>query len=151
MLGITIYTLLAPAPIPISMANGVQAHALHINGTSPYTDQQCTYLMTYSLCFRVHDIKGIIKYILFCVSDNPVAAYDALQFSKVNLAGGEWRNLLIRLRIDSAAHVRLHGALLYQLDTFTYVARFDTDTTDIIPWFEPLTTPHPLLTNSNSR
>ena len=63
--------------------------------------------------------------------------YEALQFSEVNLAGGDWRNLHIRLRIDSAAGARLHGVLLYQPGTFTYVARLDIDTDDIIPWFEP--------------
>ena len=89
MLGITIDTLLASAPIPIPMANGVQAHALHINGLSPHTDQRYTYLMTCNPCIRVHDIKGITKDILFCVGDNSTAAYDALQFSEANLAGGD--------------------------------------------------------------
>ncbi len=127
------------------MASGVQAQALHINGLSPRTYQRYKYMMTFNPCIRVHDSKGIIKDILFCVSDNSKAAYDALQFSEVNLAGGDWRNLLIRLRIDSAAHAMLHGVLLYQPDTFTYVARLDIDTTDIIPWFEtPYNTPPPI-------
>ncbi len=131
------------------MASGVQAQALHINGLSPHTYQQYMYLMTCNPCIRVHDIKGIIKDNLFCVSDNFIAAYDALRFSEVNLAGGGWRNLLIRLRIDSTAHARLHGVLLYQPDTFTYVARLDIDT--LSHGSSPLATPHPLLANSNFR
>jgi hypothetical protein len=71
------------------MANGVQAHALHINGLSPHIDQRYTYLMTCKPCILVHDSKGIIKEILLCVNDNPVAANDAMQFSEVNLAGGD--------------------------------------------------------------
>jgi len=128
------------------MANGVQAQALHINGLSPHTDQRYTYLMTCSPCIRVHDIKEIIKDILQCVSDNPNATYDLLEFSEVNLAGGDWRrNPLIRLCIYSAVHARLHGVLLRQPDTFTYAARFDTDDSDIIPWFEPpYNTPLPI-------
>jgi len=75
------------------MSNGVLVQALHINGLSPHKDQRYTYLMTCNPCTRVHDIKGIIKDILFCVSDNYLAAYDMLQFSEVNLAGGDWRNV----------------------------------------------------------
>ena len=71
------------------MANGVHAHALHINGLSPHTCQRYTYLMTCNPRIRVHDIKGIIKHILLCVSDNSIAAYDALQFSEVSLASGD--------------------------------------------------------------
>ena len=66
------------------MANGVQAQALHINGLSPHTDQRSIYLMPCDPC-----IKEIIKDILYCVSDSPIAAYDLLQFFEVNLAGGD--------------------------------------------------------------
>jgi hypothetical protein len=127
------------------MANGVQAQALHINGMSPHTAQQYTYIMTCNPCSRVHDIKEIVKDILYCVSNHPTEAYDQLQFTEVNLAGGEWRNLLIRLRITSAAHARLHGVLLHQPDTFTSTARPDTEDSDISPWFEPpYNTPPPI-------
>jgi hypothetical protein len=71
------------------MANGVHAQALNINGLSPHTDQRYTYLMTWNPCIRVHDIKEIIKDILHCVSGNPIAAYDLLQFSEVKLAGSD--------------------------------------------------------------
>jgi hypothetical protein len=128
--------LVTRSPIPIHMANGVRAHALHINGLSPHTYQQYTYLMTCNPCLRVHDFYEVIKDILQLVSDNPEAASGMLPFSEVNLAGGEWRNPLIRMRIDSAAHARLHGVLLHQLDTFTSTARSDNEDSDIIPWFE---------------
>ena len=57
--------------------------------------------------------------ILHYVSDNPEAAYGLIQFSEVNLAGGEWRNLFIRVSMDSAAHAMLHGVLLHKPNTFT--------------------------------
>ena len=136
-LGIAPDTLLTRSPIPIPMANGVQAQAMHINGLSLHTNQQYTYLMTCNPCLRVHDFKEVIKDILHCINDNPEAAYGLLQSSEVNLAGGEWRKLLIRLSMDSAAHVRLHGVLLHQPDTFTSTACSDNEDSDIILWFEP--------------
>jgi hypothetical protein len=68
---------------------------------------------------------------------NPEAAYGLLRFSELNLAGGEWRNLLIRMSMDSVAHATMHGVLLHQLETFTSTARSDNEDSDIIPWFEP--------------
>jgi hypothetical protein len=78
--------------------------------------------MTCNPCARVHDIKEIIKDILHYVNDHPGTSYDNTQFTEVNIAGGDWRNLLIRLRIDSPFHCRLHGVLLYQPDSFTSIA-----------------------------
>ena len=71
------------------MANGVQAQALHVNGTSPHTDaQNYTYLMTCNPCFKIQYFKEVIKDILHCVSDNAEAAYGLLQFSEFILEGG---------------------------------------------------------------
>jgi hypothetical protein len=102
--------------------------------------------MTCNPCARVHDIKEIIKDILHFVSDHPATSYDNIQFTEVNIAGGEWRNLLIRLRIDSPSHCRLHGVLLYQPDSFTSTAQPDNTENDILPWFEPTyhTPPSPI-------
>jgi hypothetical protein len=101
--------------------------------------------MTCNPCLRVHDFKEVIKDILHCVSDNPEAAYGLLQFFEVNLAGGEWRNLLIRMSTESAAHAKLHGVLLHQPDTFTSTDSCDNEDNNIIPWFEPTyTTPLPI-------
>jgi hypothetical protein len=129
------------------MSNGVQAQALHVNGLTPHTDQQYTYIMTCNPCARAPDIKEIIKDILHFVSDHPVASYDNIQFTEVNIAGGEWRNLLIRLRIDSPSHGRLHGVLLHQPDSFISTAQLDNNENDILPWFEPPyhTSPLPIV------
>ena len=129
------------------MSNGVQAQALHVNGLIPHTDQQYTYIMTCNPCARVHDIKEIIKDIPHFVSDHPGTSYDNIQFTEVNIAGGEWRNLLIRLRIDSPSHGRLHGLLLYQPDSFISTAQLDNNEHDILPWFEPTyhTPPLPIV------
>ncbi len=121
-LGIPLRNLMVPSPIPIPMSNGVQAQALHVNGLTPHTYQHYTYIMTCNSCARVHDIKEIIKDILHFVSDHPGTSYDSIQFTEVNIAGGEWRNLLIRLRIDSPSHCRLHGVMLHQPDSFISTA-----------------------------
>jgi hypothetical protein len=80
------------------MGNGVHAQSLHVNGISPHTEQHHTNLMTCIPCLKCQYFKQVNKDILHCVSDNPEATYGQLQFSEVNLAGGDWRNLLIRLR-----------------------------------------------------
>jgi hypothetical protein len=95
----------------------------------------------------VHDIKEIIKDILHFVSEHPSTSYDNIQFTEVNIAGGDWRNLLIRMRIDSPPHCRLHGVLLYQPDSFISTAHLDNNDHDILPWFEPTyhTPPLPIV------
>ena len=92
-----------------------------------------TYPMTCNPCIKVQDCKGNIQDVLHCVGDEPEVAYGMLQFSEVNIAEGDWRNLLIRLRVDSIAHAKLHGVWLHQPNTFTSVARSDTYDNDIIP------------------
>ena len=41
---------------PITLANGVQAQALHINGLTPHCDQTHIYLMTCNSCAGVADL-----------------------------------------------------------------------------------------------
>ncbi len=82
---------MAPSSIPILISNGVQAQALHVNGLTPHTDQHYTYIMTCNPCARVHDIINeiIVKDILHFVSEHPGTSYDNIQFTEVNIAGGD--------------------------------------------------------------
>ncbi len=66
---------------PITLANGVRAQALYINGLTPHCDQNHSYLMTCNPCACVADLKAICKDILKVVGPNSTNAYAALNFT----------------------------------------------------------------------
>jgi len=66
---------------PITLANGVLAQALPINGLAPNNDQTHNYLMTCNLCAGVADLKAICKDILKALGPNSTNAYAALNFT----------------------------------------------------------------------
>jgi hypothetical protein len=66
---------------PITLANRVQAKALHINGLTPHCDKTHNRLMNYNPCARVDDLEAICKDILKAVGPNSTNAYTALKFT----------------------------------------------------------------------
>jgi len=91
---------------PITLANGVLAQALYINGLIPHCDQTHSYLVTCNPCAGVADLKAICKDILEAVGPNSTSAYAALNFTEVDTEGGDgtWRRLIIRLDINNISH-----------------------------------------------
>jgi len=87
-LGLTEEKCAYPQATPIQLANGVGAHALHVNGLTPHTPQLHSFLMTCNPCDKPQNFKGVIKDILRSICANPDEDYDTLHFTEVDTEGG---------------------------------------------------------------